>query len=367
MKVLYLLRYFPTATETFVYNEINGMLELGVDVEIATLGRREDGIVQDDLPNCPVHFIPRAATRYLRPICSHGQRWLQNHQRRKDVQRLPELIKLATGFDHIHVHFAGEAAEFAHALWLDCATPYSVTTHAVDLFCPRPSLLRVLEDAERVITISNYNQRYLASLGITSTVIRCGIDLGKWTPSPLPQGPLRGIFVGRNVPKKGLSLLLGAATTLRKNQLITVITDNPPPAQKNLRTLPLQSAARVRQLIQEHNLLIAPCRIAKNGDRDGIPVILLEALAAGRPILSTNLSGIPELVTPEVGKLIPPDCVGSLTNSLHSITNSCRNSWASETQNRIKSYGVNHLEQAQHLHRLLENRRQSCQTTFSTS
>ena len=355
MRILYLLRYYPTLTETFVYNEINGLLKLGVDVEIAALGRRDDGCQQDELPNCPIHVLPRTASRYFRPINSLGQAWLVQHQRRKDAQRLPELIKLAGRFDQIHVHFAGEAAEFAHALWLDCAIPYNVTTHAVDLFCPRPSLQRVLESAANVITISNYNQRYLDTLGISSTVIRCGIDLSKWQSSPLPQGPLRGLFVGRNVPKKGLSVLLEAAKSLRPEQHITVVTDNPPPPQENLLTLPLQPATRIRQLMQQHNLLIAPSRIAENGDRDGIPVVILEALAAGRPVLSTSVSGIPELITPAVGSLIAPNCVDSLTISLHSITNSCRTSWASATEHRINSYGGNYLEQAQHLHRLIEN------------
>lgn len=340
MKVLYLLRYYPTLTETFVNNEISGVMATGVSVTVASLGHREDAALAADLPTAPVLQVPRHPLRgRLRPP-TPGQRWLAAHQRPKDVARLPWLAHAAAGFDRIHVHFAGEAAELAHALRLDTGLPYTVTVHAADLFKPRPALDEVLAGADAVLAISEHNARLvqarLNNVGASAVpvwLVRCGPDTRFWLPSPLPEGPLRALFVGRPVPKKGLDVLLAAWAGLGlPDARLDLVTELPrgaslPPGARCLGLLPPRG---VREAMGAANLFVLACRAAPDGDLDGVPVSLMEALASGRPVITTPVSGIPELVADdpsaprpgpqEVGWLVPPDDPAALRDALRSAT-----------------------------------------------
>ena len=137
MTLFYLLRYYPTLTETFIYTEISELLKQGTTITILALGSRKDGELQRNLPNCPIHYAPKNRLKRLLPAQTKGEKWLLQQQRQKDIVRLAWLKKMVKQSDHIHVHFAGEAAELACALHMDSKIPYSVTTHAVDIFKPR--------------------------------------------------------------------------------------------------------------------------------------------------------------------------------------------------------------------------------------
>ena len=153
MRALYPVRYFPTLTETFIRDEVEGMAQAGCAVTVASLGRRADGALADPLPGVPVVEVPRRPLLGRVQPSTAAQRQLARWQRPKDAQRLPWLRRLASDFDVLAVHFAGEAAEFAWAIRQDGGPPYVVTVHAVDLFKPRPSIARVLADAGAVLTV----------------------------------------------------------------------------------------------------------------------------------------------------------------------------------------------------------------------
>ncbi len=332
MRVLYLLRYYPTLTETFVNNEIAGVAAAGVSVGVASLGEREDGRVQDELPHVPVFPVPRRALRGLLGPQSPGERWLAGRQRPRDAARLPDLAEHAAGFDHVHVHFAGEAAEFALALRMDLGLSYSVTVHATDLFRPRPSLDEVLAGASAVIAISRHaagllreRLRAAGAEAVPVHVVHCGPDRAVWAPLPLPGPALRALFVGRPVPKKGLDVLLDAwAGLARPDARLALVTELPRtvPVPPGVDVLGLLSPREVRAAMTEANLFALPCRPAPDGDLDGVPLALMEAMAMGRPVITTPLSGIPELVADDpdeprpgdcaVGWLAPPDDPGAL-------------------------------------------------------
>ncbi len=321
MRVLYLLRYYPTLTETFVAQEIRVVASRGIEVEIASLGARSDGALQDMAPDVPTHELPRRPLGWQLRKKTAGSRWLADQQRPRDAARLPALAKLAAGFDRIHVHFAGEAAEMAHALHMDLGLPYTVMVHAQDLFKSRPSLARVLGAAEQVLTISKHNQATLEAMSILSTVVRCGPDLNRLRPAPMPMHPLHALFIGRDVPKKGLDTLLEAWAGLdRAGARLSLVTDatlRAPPA--GVKLLGLQPPSQIPGLLTDCHLLVLPCRRAPDGDMDGIPLVLMEALAMGRPVLTTPISGIPELVDSAVGWLVPSDDVSSLRRVLCAI------------------------------------------------
>lgn len=338
MRVLYLLRYYPTLTETFVHNEIAGVRARGIGVAVASLGTREDGALQEELPGVPVFPVPRSPLRGLFGPESAGERWLRRHQRPRDAARLPDLWEIAGGFDHLHVHFAGEAAEFAHALHLDHGLPYSVTVHAADLFKPRPALDEVLAAASAVVAISRHAAAILrdrlalaGAAAVPVHVVHCGPDPAVWAPLPLPGPALRALFVGRPVAKKGLDLLLEAWAELERPDATLVLVTDPqgrrlPPGVHALGPLP---PSEVRAAMASANLLVLPCRRAPDGDLDGVPLALMEALAMGRPVLTTPISGIPELVCDDpdaphlgdcaVGWLAAPDDVRSLRALLQQV------------------------------------------------
>lgn len=306
MKVLYLLRYYPTLTETFVNNEIAGVQARGVGVAVASLGTREDGGLQDELPGVPVYPVPRSPLRGLFGPDSAGERWLGRHQRPRDAARLPDLQEIARDHDHVHVHFAGEAAEFAHALHLDHGLPYSVTVHAADLFKPRPALDEVLAGASAVVAISHHAAAILrdrltrAGAGAVPVhVVHCGPDPKSWAPLPLPEPALNALFVGRPVAKKGLDALLEAWAGLERPEAsLELVTDLPPGTRlpPGVTSLGLLPPREVRAAMTRANAFVLPCRRAPDGDLDGVPLALMEAMAMGRPVLTTPISGIPELV-----------------------------------------------------------------------
>jgi len=351
VKVLYLLRYFPTLTETFVYREIAEIQrqDPGVSITIAALGSRADGALQDELPPAEVLSVPRRPlTGRLRRL-TEGQRWLTTQQRGKDAARLPWLARHAAGFDRIHVHFAGEAAEFAHALHRDLGLPYTVTVHATDLFRPRPSLQTVLAAADAVLTVADFHVAALASQGIIAKRVRCGPDLSVWRPTPLPAGELRAISVGRNVPKKGLDTLLaaweGTAGTL------TLVSDLTGPVPEGVTVTGALPPSEIRAEMARANLFVLPCRRAPDGDLDGVPVAMMEALACGRPVVTTPVSGIPELIDDAVGWLVPPDDPDSLRDCLRNAAATSRTLRGMAGPSRLEERGFTLKNQA---HRVRE-------------
>lgn len=315
MRVLYPLRYFPTLTETFVLNEAVGLAGLGEHVAIAALGDRLDGKLAPPV-SLPVHRVPRRPLRGRLKRSTAAQRQVARWQRGKDAARLPWLRHLARDFDVLQVHFAGEAAELAWAVRQDGGPPYVVVVHAVDLFKPRPSFRRVLSDADAVVTVCASHQQRLAALGIDAAVVRCGPVVSDWaTLPPPPGGPLRAVFVGRDVPKKGLETLLAAWAQVPSGASLSLVTDAES-AVAGVEVLGLLPPAGVRQVLGRSNLLVLPCRTASDGDQDGVPLVLMEALAAARPVVTTPVSGIPELVDEAVGWLVPPDNPTALAAAL---------------------------------------------------
>jgi colanic acid/amylovoran biosynthesis glycosyltransferase len=246
---------------------------------------------------------------------------LEDHQRPKDVARLPWLAQRLDGFDAIHVHFAGEAAEWAHALHLDTGIPYTVMVHATDLFRPRPSLEAVLGQAASVLTVADHHRDVLAARGIEARVLRCGPDLAFWKPAELPAGPLRALAVGRGVAKKGFDLLLAAWESMPAEARLTLVSDlQVPQLPAGVRLQALCPPKQVREVMRAANCFVLPCRRAADGDMDGVPVALMEAMACGRPVITTSVSGIPELVDDEVGWVLPPDDPVALVAALRAAS-----------------------------------------------
>ena len=295
MRFCYLLRYAPTQTETFVYREAQGLIDAGHRVRAVSWEAREPG---DELPDWELRHPPGRAALLPQVLRARGC-WLAGHQRPKRVMQGLWFADQLDPDEVVHAHFAGEAAEWAREAWLQRGIPYSLTVHAVDLFKPRPSLGALVQDARVLLTVTHHNAELLQRrFGVQAQVIRCGAP-------ELPLSPLEGpvLSVARDVPKKGLDLLRRACATLGE-PLRLVGAEGPRPSSE------------VRAALASSRLFALPCREAPDGDRDGLPVALMEAMAAGLPVITTTLPGLEELVDESVGWLVPPDDEQALVQAL---------------------------------------------------
>jgi glycosyltransferase involved in cell wall biosynthesis len=296
----YLLRYWPTRSETFVAREVAGMAAAGIDVQVLALGEREPG---GETPAVRTHWAPVGPRRAGVPLHLASAWRLGRWQRPRDLWRAAWLRRVVREqrLDRVHVHFAGEALEVAVAARLE--VPVSVTVHAADLFVPRPSLPQLLR-AVTVVTICEHHRRWLLEHhGVRASVVRCGIEADRY-PLVDPGGPGRRVLcVARDVPKKGLDELVEAVGTVPGASL-RLTSDHPRLARPWVTQGPVD---RADALFARHELFALAAKVAPSGDRDGVPVALMEAMASGLPVVTTALSGIGELVDSSVGWVVPPE------------------------------------------------------------
>jgi glycosyltransferase involved in cell wall biosynthesis len=239
----------------------------------------------------------------------------------------------------LHAHFANDATVLARYLGRLTDLPYRMTAHAYDLYQDPFLLDRNLRFATRILTVSEANRAFLESRlrakkleGIDVEVVRCGIDLGGFTyrdPAP-PARPANIVCIARLVPKKGHAVLLEALALLRGSSVeVTLDLAGDGPLGADLRARAdrddLRGAVRflgtighggVREAMRKADVVVLASRIAEDGDRDGIPVSLMEAMAVGVPVVATTVPGIPELITPGTGRLARPDDPAALAEAI---------------------------------------------------
>lgn len=243
---------------------------------------------------------------------------------------------------HLHGHFCHGATTITMLASYLTGVPFSFTAHAKDIYLPRfnpHGLLQTkIEKARFVVTCTDANRTYLEQLcpqGSSIYTIYHGLNTEFFAPiaGAAPQeGPPTILAVGRFVKKKGFPYLVRACRILKERgfafqcRIIGQAGEDSAQVQALLQELGMADTVRIeggmtqeelRQAYAQASIFAMPCQIVDNGDRDGIPNVLAEAMAMGLPVVATNISGIPELVEHGVdGLLVPQKDVTALADAL---------------------------------------------------
>lgn len=376
-RVCYILKRFPRLSETFILNEIRALERLGTDLTIVSLLPREEGLHHSTVSEvrAPLRYLPnewpglwRAAPsahgasfaarpgRYVRTAVAalwlairHGNplATLKNFMRGVMVAELCRTGAVA----HIHAHFANTPTRVAYFASMLLGIPFSFTAHAKDLYLTSKDAIQDRVSAAKfVLTCTRHNVEYLH--GFIPAVDRekihlvyHGTDLSAFSaylqgaaagPEPSnDDGPII-LSVGRLVPKKGMNHLLAACAMLRDRGLVfqcRIVGAGPlkDDLQRQISELGLDRQVKLVGSMTHDELVayyskatvfaLLP-QIEDNGDRDGIPNVLVEAMAAGVPIVSTAVSGIPELIEHDkTGILVEPSDPAAAAAALETLLN----------------------------------------------
>lgn len=243
---------------------------------------------------------------------------------------------------HLHAHFCHTATTVAMLASRLSGLPFSFTAHAKDIYRsdmnPGDLLSRKLRAAKFAVTCTKANSAYLGKLAdVELHTIYHGIDLKLFAPAEerTAQDPPLILAVGRFVEKKGFVHLVEACRRLKDEgvnfrcRIIGGFAEYAERVQESIDRLDLKDTVslhhavtqeELKKIYETASLFVLPCVITDDGDRDGIPNVMVEALAMGVPVISTNISGIPELIGDrETGLLVPPRDPQTLARAIREL------------------------------------------------
>ena len=352
--VAVLMSRFPTVTETFILREMIELERQGQPVRLVPMIRETPRVIHDaarpwmDRILYAPFFSFTVASANLRALLRHPLRYLGLLSRLvagtlsspevflRTLAVFPKSVELAErlsaeGVRHIHAHYATHPTTMALIIANFSRITFSFTVHAHDIQVNRSLLRWKLRETRFVRSISDFNRRFLEDLYPAEArgkivVIHVGIEPHVYEENARRQGPAtdgapRVLCVAAHKPYKGLPVLIDACAILRDEGVplrCDIVGDGPMRAEleqrirdRGLDGIVTLAGAKpqevVTKMMADATLFVLPSIIAADGQMEGIPVALMEAMASARPVVTTSLSGIPELVTDGVtGLLVPP-------------------------------------------------------------
>ena len=355
MRVAFVLKGYPRLSETFIAQEIAALEKRGLDILIVSLRRPTDGKLH------PVHREIKAEVLYLpeylllepirvfraflkvRNFGKVAKTWLKDLLRDPTpnrIRRFGQALVLAAeaprDIDWLHAHFLHTPASVTRYAALMRGLPWSGSAHAKDIWTtPEWEKREKLAACEWLVTCTAANQRHLAALAPAGRVelVYHGVDLRRFPPAPpsAPRDPATILCVCRLVEKKGVEVLLDALARVRGGWRFVHVGGGPLAERMKRRAQALGIADRVvwrgamtqEQVLEEYraaDIFALASRIARDGDRDGLPNVLAEAQSQGVACVATRVSAIPELVRDGVtGVLVEENDVAALARAIEDL------------------------------------------------
>lgn len=376
----YILKGYPRLSETFITNEILLLEQLGFKLHIFALRNPNESKVHDSVQKiqAPVTYISDYPWQFFRSFLKANLQLLRQKPkiywqafcwavlqsiRQRDSATFKRFVQAAylvqnhlgqtdshpVRLNHLHAHFANDPTTVAYFVsWLT-GVSFSFTGHAKDIYTQDVAMLQTkLASAQFVATCTGFNHEHLQGIAKTETPIHRiyhGTDLeqfeanGRFARTKMPSADNSDalpiiLSVGRLVEKKGFPVLLHALKKLvdRGQKFVCFIVGTGPQEaalHHLIEELGLQQYVDLRGKMTQTELVnyyhqatvvALACQVEENGDRDGIPNVLVEAMATGTPVVSTSISGIPELIKhEETGLLVPPENPEALADSLQRL------------------------------------------------
>ena len=387
-KVAYVMSRFPKLTETFVLNEILHVERIGVSVEIFPLQREKTRLVHPDAEPLvkrarfhPIFSwkIVCAHLHYLchRPLAYVTALWTLLRATCGSLRYFtgalvffPKFVYFARQMQrenvtHIHAHFASHPAAGAYVIHRLTDIPYSFTAHGSDLHRDQHMLREKVSQADFVVAISEYNRRMILEecddgAADRVKVIHCGIDVDFFRPTESDRSSRNGaqdvldiLCIGTLHEVKGQAYLIEACRRLKERGLrfhCRFVGSGPDRTrleeqsieaglESEVEFLGPRTHDQVASLLCESDVVAAPSVPTADGRREGIPVVLMEAMATGVPVVASRLSGIPELVRHEqTGLLTSPRDSEGLADALERLAREpeTRHRFASEARQFVE-------------------------------
>ncbi|MBN2279909.1 MAG: glycosyltransferase [Candidatus Marinimicrobia bacterium] len=346
MKIAYIVSLFPCLSETFIQREIEELTNLGHEITIFSLKhvnnkdvnhysvRKFKRIIR--YPNAIFGFFNFFFFMIFHPIKLLKIINTQVKYNKSDVTLMlkslyviPRVLRFKSiikgkKIQHIHAHWATIPTTAAWMIHYTTEIPYSFTAHAWDIWKNTEMLSKKIIDSKFTATISNFNKELMSKdLPAHSVdkikIVHCGIDVDQFTYNmPKKFTRLKILSIGRFVEKKGFPYLLDACQQLLADEVsfeLTIVGHGPmwEEISNLIETYKLENHVfltgampqeKLRTKFLASDLFVLPAIKAPDGDLDGIPVVLMEAMALGIPVISTKISGIPELIENDVNGIL---------------------------------------------------------------
>jgi len=352
----YLFERFPSFGQTFCYREVAELARQGVNSPIFAIRNPKDESPQDWDQHIVerVHYLPgeEQLLHEVRQASKKGKLTeevigaLDEWGRRTDFLRLYQAVYVGLrlqeiGIRHVHAHFAGMAARTA--FWIGKFFPitFSFTAHANDIFAPRDfeiSLDKLVDAARVIVTETDYAEKFLRERfpdrGDRIHRIYNGLDLAPFVRADFSSTPPLIVAVGRLIAKKGFADLIRACRLLMergKSFRCEIIGEGllEEELREQIAQLDLQGCVElpgakpqheIREYLAAATAFVLPSVIDPDGGMDNLPTVIMEAMAAGLPVISTAVGGIPEMVIQnETGLLVPSGDVAALAGAIERL------------------------------------------------